>query len=522
MKLSTLITTTVLVLTIILPNKCLAQWSNDFSKNTQITPTGLSYYDSDVRTISDGTTYVMFVLGGGNTLQFRLQIVGKDGKRKLARGGQTYSHEANKTWVGYNQWLATDVDDNAILGVQDFRCHPDSMLNTYAIYKYDKDGNEIWGNKVLEDSVGHGMEAGLSIACLEDGTYLFAWEYTGEDNDVVHAERLDANGNTLWSKDLVETSRGSFPYPFVIDMGNGQAMLLYLYDSGSINSRIIDYDGNTISKSDQTVYSNGFASPKPLEVLHVKKGPDRGAIITCCSSDNQAVTVYVNSDGRPAFGSTGELQLNNTDAASQEPSVVYNDENGNFSAAYSIVNMDDYSIQGLNMVNFDKDGEFLDEVPNAIEDYAGGYKYSFYSLQNYKDGGVALFYQKYDETTGNVGAYMALFDKDGNRIGQPVAFSTSETSKTNLRSSQLIDNSYYLTSWDEKRNGTTSIFMQKVDVSLATGIDRINKDSQNNVVDKFIYSVDGRRVGAPQNGIYLIKTIYADGSSKMEKRMFRK
>ena len=117
---------------------------------------------------------------------------------------------------------------------------------------------------------------------------------------------------------------------------------------------------------------------------------------------------------------------------------------------------------------------------------------------------------------------MALFDKDGNRIGQPVAFSTSETSKTNLRSSQLIDNSYYLTSWDEKRNGTTSIFMQKVDVSLATGIDRINKDSQNNVVDKFIYSVDGLRVSAPQNGIYLIKTIYADGSSKMEKRMFRK
>ena len=41
MKLSTLITTTVLALTIILPNKCLAQWSNDFSKNTQITPTVL-------------------------------------------------------------------------------------------------------------------------------------------------------------------------------------------------------------------------------------------------------------------------------------------------------------------------------------------------------------------------------------------------------------------------------------------------------------------------------------------------
>ncbi len=90
-----------------------ANWNTDLSENTQITPTGLSYYDKALKTNKNGYTYATFVCPAENSMATRLQIIDKDGNRTLGRGGKIVASEKNRPWLTWNQYLQLDNEGNA-------------------------------------------------------------------------------------------------------------------------------------------------------------------------------------------------------------------------------------------------------------------------------------------------------------------------------------------------------------------------------------------------------------------------
>lgn len=77
-----------------------ADWNFDSSNNVLVTPTGLSYYDKELTTNKNGYTYVLLACPSPECgIAYRLQIMDKDGNKKLGRGGKVISSEKNRTWT---------------------------------------------------------------------------------------------------------------------------------------------------------------------------------------------------------------------------------------------------------------------------------------------------------------------------------------------------------------------------------------------------------------------------------------
>lgn len=167
-----------------LPAAASAQWTTDYSKNTQVTPVGLNYDENEVVTNDDGITYAFFIIQSNGTLDMRLQILDKQGNKVMERGGHSVSHEANKVWSPYNQHLALDNKGNVFVGVQDFRTAPEQSLNSYTIYKYSPEGELLWEGTTLNagkatphssDSRCAGLTTAAAPAPMYTATMLRAW-----------------------------------------------------------------------------------------------------------------------------------------------------------------------------------------------------------------------------------------------------------------------------------------------------------------------------------------------------------
>lgn len=167
-----------------------ANWNTDLSENTQITPTGLSYYDKALKTNKNGYTYAAFVCPAENSMATRLQIIDKDGNRTLGRGGKIVASEKNRPWLTWNQYLQLDNEGNAFLSVQDLRTSDDNL--TYTIYKFSESGEQLWNGTLLNDGNGYAMSAGLSMLNTHDDGLLCTFFYTDPEinKDVVLVEKL--------------------------------------------------------------------------------------------------------------------------------------------------------------------------------------------------------------------------------------------------------------------------------------------------------------------------------------------
>lgn len=501
-----------------------AQWTTDLGKNTQITPTGLAFDENEVATNKDGVTYVFFITNMNGTLGMRLQIIDKDGNKVMERGGKIISQEANKVWSAYNQHLALDKDGQAFVGVQDFRTAPDSKLNTYTIYKYAPDGRQLWDGTVLNSGKGFATQVGLSMCALDDGGCICTYMYRDDNaqKDCIAIERLDKDGNSIWQKTAVETTYKSTPYPFVTKSDGDNALLTYIYESSSLKTKLIDGNGESLTEEDETVFNGGLASPKPWEVLKIVPGPDNGALITCMDANFNSAFVYVRSNGKTAFdGKPGGIILNDGNYGGAQPAVAYISSDNTFACAYQQFDKNNSNTQGLYMKRYTTDGQALPEGNIEVAAMQNGDMYSFYSVQDAGNGNAALFYQKLDGATKAVNSLLDIYDAGGKKTCGTIQFTETPTKKVNLKSSAMIDGEYFLTSWDEERNGTTSIFMQKVTPETGTGIDAATTDEDGSPVSEEIFSITGSKVSKAGRGVNIIRTTLSNGKTTTRKVVVR-
>lgn len=114
-----------------------------------------------------------------------------------------------------------------------------------------------------------------------------------------------------------------------------------------------------------------------------------------------------------------------------------------------------------------------------------------------------------------------IYDAGGKKTCGTIQFTETPTKKVNLKSSAMIDGEYFLTSWDEERNGTTSIFMQKVTPETGTGIDAATTDEDGCPVSEEIFSITGSKVSKAGRGVNIIRTTLSNGKTTARKVVVR-
>lgn len=478
------------------------------TQSTQITPTDLKYYDRGLATNENGKTYILLACPSSESgMAYRLQITDKDGSRTLGRGGKVISAERNRTWTTWNQYLQTDNSGNAFVGVQDMR-HDESKTG-YTIYKYSETGEKLWNGTSLNGGVDYYVEAGLAMACTNDGGLLCAYCYTDteKEKDFVHIEKLDKDGNTAWMKDIFQTGSFSNPYPFLINTKDGNIMALWV-DNGNIDANIIDAQtGNLQFEDNKKVYTNGFGSSKVMEVIKIKKGPDNGALISVVDGNLQGRLVYVKSD--LSLGLNGDTKgvlldkSENIGFASTNPETAYSDADKTFSCLYKSFDKENKNNQAVYFQKLKMDGtEMWENGGKAYVALQTDNQYGYFSIHDLGDGKSAAFYLKYDNLTNMTNGEVAVFSKDG-EADDVKEFADMGNTKVELWTSEILSDSKVIAAWDEKVSGGYSLFMNKADLSSVTAIESPADVAYTG--NRKYYSVNGVQLTGLEKGINIVR-----------------
>lgn len=507
----------------------MAQWATDPSVNNLVSPEGSNNYGYEIKTTGDGLSYMYIHIPNGNNPSLRIQVIDKDGYKVLPDSCKELSAESNLTYTKVNQSLMVDKEGNAIVAVSDMRYGGEC----YTIYKVNKAGEVLW-SKALNGGVSLGSTAMMSMVCSEDGGYVFAYEaYNNNVPVVISVEKLKADGTDAWEAPLLfKDADGQSDYadPYLVDAGASQTMLVYAKGANQdLMATLIDFDGSFVWDDDVVVYQGGFSSNPLHTMMAVTEAPEGGAFVAWMNPDQSTGDYenrlsYVMNDGTYGF-STGDMGTNvsNDTQYSRGYPKLYCDKEEK--AIYMVWQQYDQVYQsnhGLYMQKMSLDGELLwGANGKAVVPMQDTDTYSYYSIQGAGEGQVAIFYMKLNgmASNGTVGSYMVVYDKDGNEVRKSENFTTRETNKTKLETSQLIDGQYYLTNFEEDNN----VYMQRLYLDgTTTGIKNVNGGSSSKTLLRHeIYSVNGERQQSPMKGVNIIRNVYSDNSVGTVKRMVK-
>ena len=515
-----------------------AQWSADPINGVNVWSGNNTNYGYTVLTNAQGVTYAYFHGVSMNGMQYPMyvQVVDKNGYKLIDGDGLLLSNEANISWTKVNTDMTIDVNGNAIVSVSDYRLGDES----YTIYKVGSDGQLIWGDKTLNSGESPGSSACMSICPTSDGGAIFAYETYSDETSLIHVEKLDVDGNSVWQQVL--EGEETYGYPYLVDAGENQAFLFYAQGNNQIvKVRLLDFDGSSVWGEDVTIYSGGFGST-PLHVQFTTSKALDGALAAWMCGDAMTGTyenrmAYIlKDDGSFSFsdGEGGTIISNESYFSRMVPSTYYDEGDNAIYAVYKQFDQNYQSNCGIFMQKLSPEGELLwgangkavidmqiDE--GEIIDYDNIYQLMNISVRDAGDGKIAVFWQQLkgaNAYSGAVESMIVLYDANGNMIQNPVNFTTSAATKNKLKISELINGDHYIVSWSESIDDSDKQAVQVMRVNLdgsTTNIISPKDGTAKETTRKEIFNVTGGRLAAMQKGVNVVRSINADGTSNTQK-----
>lgn len=510
-----------------------AQWSNDPSQATCVGVAGTDYYSVNFLTTDTGLSYVTTISpdgqdeNGRSRLTNNLQIVKKDGSLLFDEGGTVISNEGARSYLVINQEAYLDNDNNLIYMSHDARnADPTTSHLGYSITKYNSEGEMLWENPVaLWDGEVWPGSAGIECVQTTDKGYVFAWFYIsmdGSEPNYIMIEKISAEGKPVWKRTIKDTLK---PYtnPKLVDAGDNQVILFFMQGSSQyVMAKMLDFDGSDVWASDTKVYQGGFDQTPPTSHIMAWKAPEGGAFFTWRDDRSGEGSFsnyisYIKNDGSYGFpGGVNGLKISHVEYSRMAPQIALDEQEKCIYAAYRIYDQGVQQWQGIHIQKISLEGELLwgpdgrEVVPlqNAVS-------VAYATVQTATDTDIAVFWQDNAVSGGDAHCYYQPYDKDGNpKTASPVSFATTVSEKHSLRSSKLIDNSYFVVNWmdgcDTGSQIRTSPYMQRLNldgtvgdpatatvrpVTLQTGMEQPSR-----------YNLNGQQVNNVSTpGIYLMK-----------------
>ncbi|MBN1884343.1 MAG: T9SS type A sorting domain-containing protein [Candidatus Krumholzibacteriota bacterium] len=261
--------------------------------------------NADVATLTSGDAIVVWRDNRSGTYDIYAQRLSRGGGRALwTENGVLISTTGISNL--YGQQVVSDGAGGAIIAWYDARTGYEKVM----AQRVDADGNPLWtanGEYVCEVA---GYKNSVSIAADGAGGAIIAWvDLRGSDRDI-YVQRVDAEGNMLWTADGVPACgmTGQQYDPRVVSDGTGGGIVAWHDLRGTnydIYAQRIDADGYEIWWEDGEVICAADGSQSDVRLIPDGAG---GAILTWDDTRDVSYDVYAQrivADGYVLWGSGG-------------------------------------------------------------------------------------------------------------------------------------------------------------------------------------------------------------------------
>lgn len=470
-----------------------AQWKSIPDTNTCFVKE--STYTTEIQVLSDGSWFLYTDGPTEGAIVPMLRYFDKDGV-SLWEEPVRIANEKTQTYTVYCDRTFLDRDENLIVVVRDLRRDGDN--NTFTAYKFDKTGENHWGRNgvSLHGETYPRFCAASKITQLTDGSYVFAWQESNDDNvNEIHLQRLSAEGERLWGEGkTIAEEEVSITYPYMVDAGNNEFIVMYARGSTEeLYARKLDFDGNDVW-AQPTLMFNGTMGSTPLWTRMRVIALD-GGLLAAFQAFVEGLEVpylsWVKGDGSHGFvdaekgfrvGYTDNFRTGFVD-------VVGNEEAKTIYALWREFDPTTQSWQRLALQKVGFDGELHWDPTGVTIAPLAEHTVAYYSVQLGADNNVMAAYM---ENVGEIGttvieARAVYLDAEGNYKWKDTTkiLSNFRDSKSSMISSPLVGDQWFFL-WNDFRDfegvNTHNIYGQNLHTDGTLGV----KSGEGTANGKFV------------------------------------
>lgn len=530
-------------LTCLFAGNVAAQWNNNATPIQIFDATGKSdYYGTspEFARTKDGKTWISYKIwksdesNPDSTLKVStyLQLLDADGKKQFADPGILVNDYNTPTWWSYNG-LAVSSDGCAIVTVADSRSETyNPSQGRYfsfqpAIYKIDQEGNFLWGLDGI--TYPEFQDAPFTdVYVLGDDIYFQFIEISGAVPDASNAPKGMAKLVGSQPARVAEGATGTFTMRYSLDGvpawddvkqfggqmapsigsdfllvgagSNGAQVQRYNRDLEPVWSEPVTFDSYNCMSNDLHPYKIAPDGEGGVAVAFVRNMGD--------FSHNIRLQ-YINNDGELGFGLIGIDTYADEAYDHDYCGVALNPETKEI-----LVDWED-QLGSLYTTTVGKYNYYGDRLWGdyglhlAEKETPSGYAFQRIGCAPLSGGDWMVVYCDV-QGWGNMSIVFKRIDKDGNEVWK----------KTVGRSIDVNDAALFVESdctyllWRENSDNRTGIDAIRIfnDGTFAptTGIDEVTSDADAEPMA--YYTIDGKKLSAPQHGINIVK--YTDGSTR--------
>lgn len=455
---------------------------------------------------ADGRSYIAFAQGTDSCYRYHLQMVNADGTLAFGDSGLLLGEHKTPTW--FSDWGVTaDADGNAIVTYADARAYDDSTGVTWAngnafqpvAYKVSPEGKKLWGDDGIElrDAVGDM----LTIAYNIGGDI---WNVTSCDTTTAH--RLNADGTVALAKQM----------PYFQMLQSSGTDFIAVYTDGNA-SKAMRYNRDFEPQWQEPVQLSSYAGNEyDSFCYHLASDGQGGAYVTFMRNmgnwSHMITSQHVSADGDLLFG------LESVDAyGTEEYDHSYETMAANGDYAYVVWAYQDSDGYRLQAQRFSPDGtRTLTDTGKTVAQKVtdDGWAYHTIGAGTLAGGDWVVCYAD-EQSWSNAICYVSRFDKDGNALWtRQIATEGSFDDEQFIVEDDACYLCYQREEYDADWNKTYGIYLCRIlnDGSYGPldGIQAAN--AQPATAKQACYTIDGRRLNAPQHGLTIVRQ--ADGTTR--------
>jgi len=465
-----------------------AQWESDPAVNNPITPAGFGVMSPS---ILDGKTSTFIAYQSPtptySNIGIYMQIFDREGVKQFSDTGLLISAATTPTSTSYTNILFIDNEGNAIIAntVGEY-----TSTATITLYKVSPNGTMLWTTNgiALSENTNYGG-CYLQMIQLRSNDYIFAW--MNMNQGTISLRRISPSDGTLLGTEYTMTTPiNGYPYLVPADANNFILVYAERHTTGNPWNRYAwimakKFNENLALQWTSTVYQNpgGFSIPTIQGIWDVESDGADGALIAWYdanvnSNREDAYVVRILPDG--TFGTASTIS-NHTNAMrigsdailrSLRPHIIADPINDCFYATWLETNANQ-SATKIKVQKYDLTTYTELWSPGGIELDNGTVDYA--SVQLAPNNEAVIFWQKIIQVDAIIYSYAARLDQNGNYVwdGNHINFTTSPDYRAGLVSTPLIDSTFYLTMWQDKRGDNdfydNPIFLQRINLDGTLG-----------------------------------------------------
>ena len=448
----------------------LAQWSTDPAVNNALALTSGEEAIPKVMSGPDGITYVAWFSNESGNYDVRLQKLDVYGNKLWADEGLLISDNPAMTWL--TDWdMYVGNDGFAYLTFQDIR----NVDNDVFAYRVSPEGEMVWGADGIEMSTGPAFDVSPKVVVTDAGNAVFAWQA----DEVIIVQKISPDGTKLWGNDgITFSTANTLSWPQLLPVGNDEVMLKFFEDSGPswaptrhVYANRLDADGNKLWSEDAIISDAGGISAWTQIFPMISDGSDGFYIAWHDDRDannlSSTFVQHIGSDGQVLLGANG------TEASIQEG-------RHNFYPQLATVDGSDDIFVFWNEMDPDQNnrGIYGQKISAAGERLWSDFGKKFIEISPVNvyplaarpaNSNIVLFYEEFFDGI-NSGIKAMQLDADGNFVwaDEMLDLCTVQSEKVHAEVSNF-NSSQWVAVWEDSRNGNKDIYGQNIQVDGTLG-----------------------------------------------------